>query len=95
MAVATVDGLAKGAVRVGRTVHMGEFDTGVEELLVFQQRLGRFLNFVVLAEIAPGTRRLRKEDLDQICLDLHGESNTGLEGLAVDPEWPDTHFSVE
>ena len=52
MAVATVDGLAKGAVRVGRTVHMGEFNTGVEELLVFQQRLGRFLNFVVLAEIA-------------------------------------------
>ena len=52
MAVATVDGLAKGAVRVGRTIHMGEFATGIEELLVFQQRLGRFLNYVVLAEMA-------------------------------------------
>lgn len=51
MAVATVDGLAKASVQIGRNVHRGEFIAALDDLEVLSSRLHKFLNYVALAEV--------------------------------------------
>lgn len=50
MAVATVDGLAKAAVQIGRTIHRGDDHLAMKDFDGLVDRLGKFLNYVVLAE---------------------------------------------
>lgn len=51
LAVATVNGLAQGSVQVGRLLHRGEIEAGLQDLVEVVDRLHNFLNFVVLAQI--------------------------------------------
>ena len=51
MAVATVNGLAQGSVQVGRLLHRGEVEAGLQDLVSVVDRLHNFLNFVVLTQI--------------------------------------------
>jgi len=51
MAVATVDGLAKAAVHIGRTIHRGDAELALDDFDELVGRLHRFMNYVVLAEV--------------------------------------------
>ena len=51
LAVATVNGLAQGSVQVGRLLHRGEIEAGLQDLVGVVDRLHNFLNFVALAQI--------------------------------------------
>lgn len=77
LAVDTVNGLAQGSVQVGRLLHRGEVEEGLQDFVVIVDRLHNFLNFVVLAQIYLHDRdRKTSEALNRYRLTLLGVIGT-------------------
>ena len=77
LAVDTVNGLAQGSVQVGRLLHRGEVEEGLQDFVVIVDRLHNFLNFVVLAQIYLHDRdRKTSEALNRYRLTLLGVLGT-------------------